>query len=282
MLPYPRLLPAGAMLVALGSVACDADVSRNRVATVKAGSEHHAIQLFADQAGTGRISIGWSDRRKDERTVQAYADADAFTSVVFTLSNVARFRQARARAFLVQDTPGKTLMDAFSGLPSDPNLNYVLSAILFRNVATDSLAAPAYGERDNVVGVGISAAFSLAPGENRRVPILIHAVPPLAVDTDSNYQVNRLVPTLVEHDPHAYAEMIFREFDNPLADRIRIRFLENGTKNLIGSREYLKSDTASPRPRKANRPRVALLSMTMPASRFSWEILSRAPGHRIP
>ena len=245
MSPNQRLLLAGALLVAGGTVACDVDVSRNRVPTDKAGADQPAIQLFADQAGTGRISIAWSDRRKDERTVQAFADADSFSSVVFTLSNAARFRQARARAFLVQTTPGNTQLDAFSGLPSDPNPNYVLSAILFRNVATDSLSVPAYAERDNVVGVGLSAAFSLAPGENRRVPILIHAVPPLAVDTDSNYKVNRLVPTLVENDPHAYAEMILRELDNPLADRIRIRFLENGSTNLLGTREYLKSATTS-------------------------------------
>jgi hypothetical protein len=236
---------AGTLFAVLGTLACQISPRLDRSLPSDQAAPRHTLRLFSDQAGTARIDIGWSDRRQEARAVQAFSDAASFSAVVFTLSNAARFRQARARAFLLGDMAGATVADAFTSLPSDPVANYVLSAILFRGVATDSLTAAEYQNRDNIVGVGVSAAFSLAPGENRRVPILIHAVPPLAVDTRSNYVVDRLVPTLVEGDPRAYAELMLREQDNPLADRLRIRFFENGTSTLLGTREYLKSATES-------------------------------------
>lgn len=238
---------AGALLASLGVIACQESPRLDRARMPGSAVDRSTLRLFSDEAGTARLDIGWTDRRREMRSVQAFSDAASYSAVVFTLSNASRFRQARAKAFLVGDPSGGTVSDAFTSLPSDPAANYVLSAILFRNVATDSLSVPEFQNRDNVVGVGISTAFSLAPGENKRIPVLIHAVPPLAVDTNSNYQVDRLVPTLVEEDVQAYAEMVLREIDNPLADRLRVRFFDNDTTTLLGTREYLK-EKASPAP----------------------------------
>ncbi|MEB3186840.1 MAG: IPT/TIG domain-containing protein [bacterium] len=128
------------------------------------------MQLFQRVPGSLVVRLEQAALR---RSVQALADADTHSAVVFRLANPARLKQD----LVVAAASGAGAYQAtFADLPADESGGYTLTASLWRDIASASvLTDPGYQDPDRLVGLG-SATVSIVPGESRTVALTIHAV----------------------------------------------------------------------------------------------------------
>jgi|GEM_PF-3744253 len=128
------------------------------------------VQLFQRIPGSLVVRLEQAALR---RSVQAFADVDTHSAVVFRLANPARLKQDLVVAAASE---GGGYQATFADLPADESGGYTLTASLWRDIASASvLTDPGYQDPDRLVGLG-SATASIVPGESRTVALTIHAV----------------------------------------------------------------------------------------------------------
>jgi hypothetical protein len=205
-----KFIPALALSSALITVGC-AVPQTAQVATTAPGG---AIGFFDQVNGLGAVDIRVIDKRM---STQAYADVAPFHKVKFEIRNATKLKAARQSEDLEKSSTG-VYSQAFTRLPSDTDANYELSAALYGSLfSVATLPIP-----DFKVGEGVSAKFSLQPGERKTITVVINAVGEFEFESDDT-EVNSysIDPTFVAGDTTAKALISLDGEKNPLARSVK-------------------------------------------------------------
>lgn len=221
-----RISWALALTAILGTVGCEAP--RLNLAPGAAGPG--TVSFFDTESTRASVSIRLIDKRQ---STQALSDADNYNGVLFELSNASRFksplRVAKASSLGSYDV-------VFDDLPSDSTARYTVTAGFYRDVtAPTSLSDPAYANLDRKVAEGTSESFSLSPGEQKTLTIVINAVGTLSF-TSTSTTVDPAAPSLTPGDTTAAGLLALSSAKNPLATGVTYAVKQtNGTTVSTGS-----------------------------------------------
>ncbi|MNK83927.1 hypothetical protein D3C87_1037640 [compost metagenome] len=150
---------------------------------------------------------------------------------------------------------GGTYGTVFTNLPSDTQERYTLTAGLFSGIFTPGeLADSGYSNLDQKVGEGVSAAFSIAPGENKTITLVINAVGEMTFASTAT-TIDNANPTFTAGDTTAKGQIALSAAMNPSATALKYYVLNaaNATQSVA---TLTSSEWASP-PAKTSLPFTA-------------------------
>jgi hypothetical protein len=221
-----RVSWALALTAILGTVGCEAP----RLNLPPNASGSGKVSFFDSESTRASVSIRLIDKRQ---TTQALSDADAYNGVLFEIRNDSRFKSSQRVA---KASSLGSYEVVFDDLPSDSTARYTVTAGFFRGVsAPTSLSDPAYANLDRKVAEGTSDGFSLAPGEQKTLTIVINAVGTLSF-TSTSTTVDPAAPSFTPGDTTAAGLLALSPAKNPLATGVTYAVKQtNGTTVSTGS-----------------------------------------------
>ncbi|MNR81306.1 hypothetical protein D3C86_423930 [compost metagenome] len=217
---HPRILMTALLALSLSVAGC-AGIQTTE-APIAPGSQEGAINFFENEHGNLTIRI--VDNRP--YAAQSIYEAETYNALLFQLTNTTKLKAPMRKA--VANT-GRSYSMAFSNLPSDSQARYALSVGAFRNVINQTdVADPAFESLDQKVGEGISANFTLNPGENKTVTITVNAVGDM-IFSSTSFHLDYGTPSFLS----AATDITMRVYNlnstkNPGAEEIRTYFKDAG------------------------------------------------------
>ena len=174
-----------------------------------------AIGFFDQVNGKGTISIRLIDNR---RSTQAIADAAPYNAVRFELQNASKLGAPRVKGLAAA---GGAYNAVFTSLPSDDQARYTLNVGLFSGVASPGdLNSAGYANADQKVGEGVSLPFSLQPGQNATITVVINAVGAITFSSTTS-SIDPTNPQFTPGDPSAKGLIRLSSLANPLATSLK-------------------------------------------------------------
>ncbi|MNX60257.1 hypothetical protein D3C86_911590 [compost metagenome] len=196
------------------------------------GSDRGPVSYFSGAHGTASLTIKVVDQRAN-RGVQSLGEADQYNGVLFKLTNTAKLKAPMVAAVGKQ---GGTYGMVFTKLPSDGAANYSLVAGLYRNVGTPTDPSDtAYATLGAKVGEGVSANFTLEPGQNKAITITINAVGELTFDS-TTYVLHPTMPTFLSGDTSlTMTSLGLSGANTPLGAELKTYFVDTASHSVPGT-----------------------------------------------